>query len=141
MIPHTMHHKGFGTSYTCKLWHYHFVSSFCLVCSTFFRSLLRRKTLSQCLENDSLNSSHLLVCKDLNDNDVFGVDLKRMQHSWRRQTTLVKCSMWLFTPYSLSHRRIITKQECCYTVMGVRQNGSSHHYQLHFFLPFVLMIN
>lgn len=32
------------------------------------------------------------------------------------------CSSCL-TSCSHSHRRIITKQECCYSVMGVRQNG------------------
>lgn len=52
-----------------------------------------------------------------------------------------KCRMWQLTSCFRSHRRIITKQECCYSVMGVRQNGFPHHYRLHFFLPLLLMIN
>lgn len=39
------------------------------------------------------------------------------------QLAVGKCSMWLLTSCFHSHRRIITKQECCYSVMGVRQNG------------------
>lgn len=50
-------------------------------------------------------------------------DLQGFFYIRNKSFPIEKCSMRLLTSCFHSHRRIITKQECCYSVMGGRLNG------------------